>query len=165
MRILIVTVGTRGDLQPLLALALGLQSAGHDVALCTHERYATTIRDAGLGYAFLNNDTLALLLYHPRATGLHHGGGGTTHTALREGKPTLVCPFFGDQPYWARQVQRLGRGLAPIPAAKLNAKRLAAALREMTGSARMQARAAEVGRAIRAENGVAHAVRFLKAMR
>lgn len=31
---------------------------------------------------------------------VHHGGAGTTAIGLRMGKPTLVVPFFGDQPFW-----------------------------------------------------------------
>ncbi len=103
-------------------------------------------------------------LFERVAATVHHGGCGTTHTALRSGKPTLVCPFFGDQPYWGRQVARLGCGPQPIPAAKLNARRLAAALREMTTNAGMRERAAAVGQAIRGEDGVRNAVDFIEAM-
>jgi UDP:flavonoid glycosyltransferase YjiC (YdhE family) len=27
----------------------------------------------------------------------HHGGAGTTAIGLREGRPTIIVPFFGDQ--------------------------------------------------------------------
>jgi UDP:flavonoid glycosyltransferase YjiC (YdhE family) len=30
---------------------------------------------------------------------VHHGGAGTTAAGLRAGKPTVVVPFFGDQPF------------------------------------------------------------------
>jgi sterol 3beta-glucosyltransferase len=46
---------------------------------------------------------------------VHHGGVGTTHTGLRAGIPTVVVPFFTDQPFWARRVAALGVGPAPIP--------------------------------------------------
>ena len=35
---------------------------------------------------------------------VHHGGAGTTAAGLRAGKPTVICPFFGDQPFWGRRV-------------------------------------------------------------
>src|SRR5829696_6732981 len=34
MRVAIVVSGTRGDVQPMLALAVGLRSAGHDTVFC-----------------------------------------------------------------------------------------------------------------------------------
>lgn len=35
---------------------------------------------------------------------VHHGGAGTTAAGLRAGRPTVICPFFGDQPFWGRRV-------------------------------------------------------------
>lgn len=32
---------------------------------------------------------------------IHHGGAGTTSAGLRAGNPTFICPFFGDQHFWA----------------------------------------------------------------
>ncbi|MEZ4749121.1 MAG: glycosyltransferase [Bdellovibrionota bacterium] len=43
---------------------------------------------------------------------IHHGGVGTTSEGLRAGKPTIICPFFGDQPYWD---ERHGQGAGPGP--------------------------------------------------
>lgn len=34
----------------------------------------------------------------------HHGGAGTTAIGLRMGKPTIIVPFFGDQPFWGRSL-------------------------------------------------------------
>jgi bacterioferritin-associated ferredoxin len=31
---------------------------------------------------------------------LHDSGAGTVAAGLKAGKPTLVCPFFGDQFFW-----------------------------------------------------------------
>lgn len=31
---------------------------------------------------------------------VHHGGAGTTAIGVALGKPTVVVPFFGDQPFW-----------------------------------------------------------------
>ena len=33
---------------------------------------------------------------------VHHGGAGTTAIGLKKGCPTVVVPFFGDQPFWGR---------------------------------------------------------------
>lgn len=42
----------------------------------------------------------------------HHGGFGTTRTALAAGVPAAVLPLFADQPINAAHVQALGAGLA-----------------------------------------------------
>lgn len=39
-----------------------------------------------------------------------HGGNGTTAMALRSGKPTLVVPVAGDQPFWGTRVHAIGCG-------------------------------------------------------
>ncbi len=95
----------------------------------------------------------------PRARAVvHHGGAGTTAEAVRAGVPSLVVPFFGDQPYWGARVAHLGVGPRPLPHARLDAQRLASALREMLTSEPMRARATALGAAVRAEDGVAEAV-------
>src|SRR5260370_460576 len=32
----------------------------------------------------------------------HHGGAGTTAAAVRGGIPSVIVPFYGGQPFWAR---------------------------------------------------------------
>lgn len=92
---------------------------------------------------------------------LHHGGAGTTGATLRAGKPTAICPFFGDQPFWARRVVALGVGPQPLDKRKMTADDLATAFRAMDDPA-MCARAAELGAAIRPEDGVGAAVHFIE---
>jgi sterol 3beta-glucosyltransferase len=45
---------------------------------------------------------------------VHHGGAGTTAAGLRAGRPTVIVPFFGDQPFWGRIVAARGVGPQPI---------------------------------------------------
>jgi UDP:flavonoid glycosyltransferase YjiC (YdhE family) len=92
---------------------------------------------------------------------LHHGGAGTTGAALRVGKPTAICPFLGDQPFWARRVVALGVGPPPLDKKAMTAEDLAAAFRAMDNPD-MRARAAKLGAAIRDENGVATAAEFIE---
>ncbi|MFC6655731.1 glycosyltransferase [Roseibium salinum] len=68
----------------------------------------------------------------PRCTAIvHHGGAGTTHEAIRWGKPSLVCPVFGDQPFWGARVHEIGAGPKPIRQKSLTADKLAQALRTL----------------------------------
>jgi sterol 3beta-glucosyltransferase len=63
---------------------------------------------------------------------VHHGGAGTTHEALRWGRPSLVCPVFGDQPFWGARVAAIGAGPDPIPQKRLTADHLAAAMAQLS---------------------------------
>lgn len=45
-----------------------------------------------------------------------------------KGKPTIIVPFFGDQPFWGSCVRRAGCGPEPIPIKELNVEKLVAAL-------------------------------------
>jgi UDP:flavonoid glycosyltransferase YjiC (YdhE family) len=99
------------------------------------------------------------LFQHVSAT-VHHGGAGTTGAALRAGKPTTICPFFGDQPFWGRRVAELGVGPAPINRKFVSPDTLAEAITAMDAPI-MRHRASIVGAAIREEKGVENAVRFV----
>jgi UDP:flavonoid glycosyltransferase YjiC (YdhE family) len=49
MRVLLVTIGTAGDLVPFLALGKALQARGHDVTILGNGHYQPAIARAGLG--------------------------------------------------------------------------------------------------------------------
>lgn len=97
-------------------------------------------------------------LFPQMAAVVHHGGAGTTSAGLRAGVPSVIIPFFSDQFFWARRVQELGLGPPPIPRKSLSVDGLAAAIANAVSDTGMQARALELGKLIRAENGVAQAV-------
>ena len=97
-------------------------------------------------------------LFPRMAAVVHHGGAGTTAAGLRAGIPTVIMPFFADQPFWGRRVYELGAGTPPIPRKRLSVERLAEAIRAATADKQMRDRAATLGRSIRAEDGVSRAV-------
>jgi UDP:flavonoid glycosyltransferase YjiC (YdhE family) len=108
-------------------------------------------------------DTPYSWLFPRMAAVVHHGGAGTTAEGLRAGVPSLLIPFFTDQPLWARRVAALGVGPTPIPRKQLSADRLAAAIGQAVGDEPMRARAAKLGAKIRSEDGVAEAVAIVHA--
>ena len=63
----------------------------------------------------------------PRVSAVvHHGGAGTTAIGLKCGKPTMIVPFFGDQPFWGAMVARAGAGAdRAVPYKELTADSLA----------------------------------------
>ncbi|NRQ40148.1 glycosyltransferase family 1 protein [Nonomuraea sp. NN258] len=86
---------------------------------------------------------------------VHHGGAGTTGTALTAGVPSVVCPFFSDQPFWGRRVSALGVGPPPLPIGALTAGKLGERLRDVL---EYHARARQLARLLRVEDGVKRAV-------
>lgn len=56
---------------------------------------------------------------------VHHGGAGTTAAGIALGKPTVVVPFFGDQPFWGQMIARAGAGPKPVPYKQMTAESLA----------------------------------------
>jgi UDP:flavonoid glycosyltransferase YjiC (YdhE family) len=50
VRIIVVASGSRGDVQPLVALARGLASAGHEVTVAATSDFRVLVEGAGLGF-------------------------------------------------------------------------------------------------------------------
>lgn len=103
-------------------------------------------------------------LFRRVAAVVHHGGAGTTAAGLQAGVPSIIIPFFGDQPFWGQRVAGLGVGPEPIPRRQLSVERLATAIEEAVVDKEMRRRAADLGEQIRAENGVGRAVEVIQAM-
>ncbi|OQD89592.1 hypothetical protein PENANT_c002G04470 [Penicillium antarcticum] len=88
---------------------------------------------------------------------VHHGGAGTTATGLKFGCPTVIIPFFGDQPFWGAMVARDGVGPSPIPYKDLTVDKLADAILEALSPSPKQ-KAHEISKIIQGESGVENAV-------
>ena len=97
-------------------------------------------------------------LFPKMAAVVHHGGAGTTATALRAGVPSIITPFFADQFFWASRVAELGVAPDPIPLKSLDAPQLAKAIHNAVREPAMRQRAEVLGRQIHREDGVARAV-------
>lgn len=121
------------------------------------------IQERDLPDSVLAVDSVPFEWLFPRMAALvHHGGVGTTATGLRAGVPAVVVPFTADQPFWGRQVQRLGVGPAPISPRKLTVERLAQAIEAAVADDGMRGRAAQLGEALRREDGALRAVEILE---
>ena len=83
---------------------------------------------------------------------IHHGGAGTTAIGLALGIPTIIVPFFGDQPFWGNMVYRAGAGPMPIPYKRLSADRLAESITQAL-SPDVRQKAAELAKKIQGEDG------------
>jgi sterol 3beta-glucosyltransferase len=61
MNIFIATYGSRGDVQPYVALGKGLQESGHQVTLATSDRFRVFVGEHDLQYGYMNDDLLAIV--------------------------------------------------------------------------------------------------------
>lgn len=99
----------------------------------------------------------------PRVSAVvHHGGAGTTAAGVRAGVPSIIVPFFAEQPFWGERIAALGLGPSPIPRQRLTAARLAAAIQTALQDQGMRRRALTLGRLIQAEDGAARAVQVFQ---
>src|SRR5687767_10362457 len=60
MRVVIFAIGTRGDVQPYVALGRGLSDAGHEVVVATHEPFRAFVTQYGLGFRPIAADVQAV---------------------------------------------------------------------------------------------------------
>ena len=90
-----------------------------------------------------------------------HGGNNTVQETLAAGKPMLVVPFGGDQLENARRVERLGAGIALLPA-KLSSEAVRAAVTRLLSEPGFRERATTVANAIRPVDGTARAVAAIR---
>ncbi|MFG1708045.1 glycosyltransferase [Nonomuraea sp. M3C6] len=103
-------------------------------------------------------------LFPRMAAIVHHGGGGTTGAALVAGRPQVVCPFVGDQPFWAARMHAAGVAVPPQPQRRLTPDGLAAAIKLAVTDRALAERAQSLGQRIRAEDGVTTAVKILESV-
>lgn len=99
----------------------------------------------------------------PRVSAVvHHGGASTTAAGLRAGVPSVIVPFFGDQPYWGQRIAELGVGPKPILRKRLIVEGLADAIQETITNQAMRLRAAQLGKQIQSEDGIASSVEIIR---
>lgn len=167
MRPLLITVGSRGDVQPYLALACGLLAAGHRPLLAAPRRYAPLAAARGVEFAPLDDELLSL------QSAVKGRGVRAAVTAARSVTP-MLRRLLDDQaelaargefdvvvhhpkslggPYLAEQ---LGVPAPPLTG-RLRLERLAAAIAD--AAERAPAARALVGR-LAAEDGVAAIARL-----
>jgi UDP:flavonoid glycosyltransferase YjiC (YdhE family) len=113
------------------------------------------------------NDQIFFLRHAPHdwlfprmSAAVHHGGAGTTAAAVRAGIPSVIVPFYGDQPFWARCLNRQGVAPPAVERKTMTADTLASAL-AATRHRTMIQKAAALGHAVQTEDGIGEAVRCL----
>lgn len=100
----IITTGSRGDVQPFIALALALNRKGHDVTIVATENFKDFVEAFGIAYIPLTGDSESII-NSPEALRLLEGGNAfkfiyhllkiTTRTAAQSNREILqACERF-----------------------------------------------------------------------
>ncbi|QNP66287.1 glycosyltransferase [Streptomyces genisteinicus] len=103
-------------------------------------------------------------LFPRTAAVVHHAGAGTTAAGLRAGVPALPVPVMADQPFWASRLCGLGVAPRALPFGDLTAASLGDAIRECLAEPAHRRRAAELARAIAAEDGAARVLAHVRSL-
>jgi len=82
---------------------------------------------------------------------IHHGGSGTTHTALKYGCPSLAVPHILDQFYWSRTISDLHLGPEGIPIKNLDEKTLERKLPDLMNNSSYKNNAIIISKKIKTE--------------
>lgn len=93
-----------------------------------------------------------------------HGGAGTTHAIARAGLPTMTISVFTSHLYWGRRLHAAGMAPRPLPFQRVTREKIARGIDELLTRESYAERAAEVGAALRAEDGVTRAVDEIERM-
>ena len=96
MKITILTAGSRGDIQPFVALGLGLRAAGHAVTICTGRTFEPLVTQYGLAFAPMNDEFLSIGESDAGREAIEGGGRGLG--LINKVKP-MIRKMIDDQ--WA----------------------------------------------------------------
>lgn len=116
---------------------------------------------------FSSNQVLTLkkyphdVLFKSAKIVIHHGGAGTTATALKSGIPQIIIPFSVDQPFWAKRMFKLGCSARPIRKNNINKNSLVKAITQASKESILN-NCQLVQKEILKENGNKNCVTFLE---
>jgi sterol 3beta-glucosyltransferase len=101
-------------------------------------------------------------LFTRTAAVVHHGGAGTTGTAVAAGRPQVIWPFGVDQHFWADRMTSLGVAVPAGPVRTLTGLRLAGAVEQAVSDQRISGLAQDLASRVRAEDGTGQAIDHLE---
>ena len=100
LRILLATVGSRGDVQPMLGLAQALAARGHVPVIAAPANFEAWVRSQGFEFAPLGTDVQAFL----------NANTGVLTGNVFAGLATIKRYFADEIPLWAWQAAQAARG-------------------------------------------------------
>ena len=93
---------------------------------------------------------------------VHHGGAGTTQSALLTGTPVIIVAHVSDQFFWGSEMERLGVAGKTLKRKGLRSKQLASGIKNVLTHPEMASRAQAIGNEMAKEDGVRNAVQLIE---
>ena len=95
LNIVIMVVGSRGDVQPFIALGKELQKHGHRVRLATHLHFSKDVKGNGLEFFNIGGDPEELMAYMVKNPGLLPGLRTIRSGAIQKRRREMSNIFSG----------------------------------------------------------------------
>ena len=93
---------------------------------------------------------------------IHHGGAGTTQSAILAGRPSIIVAHVSDQFFWGAELERLGVAGKTLRRKRLNPTELASGIRQVLTESNLAVRAKSLGQLMGLEDGVSTAVGLIE---
>ena len=93
---------------------------------------------------------------------LHHGGAGTSGTAVAAGIPNSAIPFSLDQTFWAKRLSQLGVGPAAPPTKKLTIHAIEQMILDATKNEKYSNQAKLIAEKMKSEDGISTTIAIIK---
>lgn len=107
MKALIMTLGTRGDVQPFVALAQALDAAGHEAVMCAPHRFAELVSGNGATFAGVDDGPMRQLA-SPAEAAEAFGGGVRARVRQIRSMPSMFDQVLADS--WQVAAKGAGAG-------------------------------------------------------
>lgn len=161
MKLLLLAFGSRGDVQPLLPLSAGLREVGYGVQIAAGSNFKSAIENRGFEFVDVGIDVEALM---NSATGKEWIENSSA-SPFQEAR-NMKRMFDEHTAHMGEQILRISQE-PDVLISNLPVFGVAQTITEMLGKKHirmMKAKAAELGRQIRQEAGVANAVKAVNAI-
>lgn len=159
-RVPVLTFGSMVDRDPAATLRRFLQAWPRDQRIILQHGWTRFEVPAGHPQIRVVGKVSHDQLFAHASVVIHHGGAGTTASALHAGVPQIIVPHIADQAFFGREVERLGCGRRL--ARRHWPERLAGALARLEADEAAARRAAEGRVRLQREDGPARAVAILE---
>lgn len=153
-RIVMLTYGSRGDVEPFVALGLRLIYEGFLVRLIAPKPFKPLVESTGIEFVPIDSD--------PDELGqLFANQAGTSGTSVTSGVPNSAIPFSLDQSFWAKRLSQLCVGPTAPQTKQLTIHALEQMILDATENGKFSNQAKLIAEKIKREDGISTTIAII----